>query len=91
MKHTPGPWERSAGTEILADGPEGELISIALMNVRVSNWEANARLIAAAPDLLAACKAELEVYDAMDQTTFRPKTLARIAGLRAAIVKACGE
>lgn len=55
-KHTPGPWEYAptAGHEthgqsvVYNDG-----LSIAI----VYDGEANARLIAAAPDLLQACKA----------------------------------
>jgi hypothetical protein len=50
-----------------------------------------AQLFAAAPDLLAACEAELEVYAGMDVTTLMPKTLARISALRAAVARARGE
>ena len=40
------------------------------------------------PALVEACKAELEVYDGMDMSTLMPKTLARIAALRAALAQA---
>ena len=55
MKHTPGPWEKrhSYGIEINIFAGD-DLVAVAYA------WEgqkgnANARLIAAAPDLLAAC------------------------------------
>jgi hypothetical protein len=60
MKHTPGPWEDvgtvvrtlltpNGGGFIIADCPAGN-----------ADRRANARLIAAAPDLLAVCKEMLE-------------------------------
>jgi hypothetical protein len=52
MKHTPGPWEAenesvSAGFDMVAD----------VFGATTEQRDANARLIAAAPDLLAALKA----------------------------------
>ena len=65
-KHTPGPWEAGdlepftdgGATYVYADkAPEGKrLPAIALE----PNSETNARLIAAAPDLLEACKGMLK-------------------------------
>lgn len=58
-KHTPGPWHVSsntaqdlvcAGDEVVADCTTGDLPDISI---------ANARLIAAAPELLEACKSLL--------------------------------
>lgn len=53
MSHTPGPWEMD-GARIKKD----ENLTIARVGVAFDgDWsEANARLIAAAPDLLDACK-----------------------------------
>jgi hypothetical protein len=71
-KHTPGPWEA-----VLADDPRGQPVPyyrglVALVESRVSvvakcgyvpkeNWEANARLIAAAPALLALLKELIDI------------------------------
>lgn len=62
-QHTPGPWEWDCGV-IPPDGPDryadiykdgGELI-IATFNDAIPEGRANASLIAAAPDLLAALR-----------------------------------
>ena len=46
MSHTPGPWGVIANENL----PESMQV------IHVTDVEANARIIAAAPDLLAACK-----------------------------------
>ena len=86
-KHTPGPWAIyvNAPSDIVIrkmskDGYE--LCAIA----RVSSGYANARLIAAAPELLEA----LERIAASDPTHTHFATLA-ISEARAAIAKATGE
>jgi hypothetical protein len=60
MAHTPGPWkaEDSFGTLGLKNifDNDGEYIG------GVRNSDDNARLIAAAPDLLEACEAALEMW-----------------------------
>ena len=52
-KHTPGPWNifnsKIQGTWI-------DPIGLRVDNTRQDNWKANARLIAAAPELLEACE-----------------------------------
>jgi hypothetical protein len=51
--HTPGPWTQQGGVHVTNDyvkGPDGELIAA----VYAPAPSANARLIAAAPDLLEA-------------------------------------
>jgi hypothetical protein len=92
-KHTSGPW--ATGGNVYSHSRTAVMQEeSALLVAEVCDWpdeetdRANARLIAAAPDLLAACQAELEVYDGMDAATLMPKTLARIAALRAAVEKA---
>ena len=75
-KHTAGPWllePRDDGAKgFRLYGPDGDLIDY----LSASRWideqddpeqEANARLIAAAPDLLAACKAMLDLYSKDNQ------------------------
>lgn len=62
--HTPGPWGWDAGI-VPPDGPEryadiyvdGDDTIIARFNDQIPEGRANARLIAAAPDLLVAAKA----------------------------------
>lgn len=59
-KHTPGPWHITVGAAYRQiEAVDGTLICFAASN----NWanKANARLIAAAPDLLQALKAALTV------------------------------
>lgn len=61
MNHTPGPWEwdgdrliTGSGAEVISAAPwEGSWLSY-------ENKDENAKLIAAAPDLLTACEAILE-------------------------------
>ncbi len=52
--HTPGPWELR-GSRLVTDS-QGVLIAENIGANYPGTPEANARLIAAAPDLLAACK-----------------------------------
>lgn len=62
MAHTPGPWVVRDGQPFVIVGPIGYALAICY-NQEGMNGEpvydraANARLIAAAPDLLAACEA----------------------------------
>lgn len=62
MKHTPGPWkaykEKLGQIEII--GPFPENYPVAAICVDNDTDRANARLIAAAPDLLEACYVALE-------------------------------
>lgn len=95
-KHTPGPWEikeadTSIGAEwyrILGHGERG-MVDVAETPYR---HEGNARLIAAAPDLLAAAKTLLDVLanEREDLPSSDAVGDARDA-LRAAIAKAEGK
>jgi len=61
-KHTPGPWQANKwapGFEVCAPGSHYTICSLAGYN----NEEANAQLIAAAPDLLEACKMALATIE----------------------------
>ena len=65
MTHTPGPWYVN-GDCIEADGPNGPrdiTVAVATETRRGCDNGADARLIAAAPDLLAAAKLVLEAGD----------------------------
>lgn len=62
MKHTPGPWRLRADMAVMAYCDETEThepIARAYGDGSIENLHANSRLIASAPDLLAACKALL--------------------------------
>lgn len=62
-KHTPGPWKVFLdGVKTVCGRPgmdRSQLMPVVLLGLGC-NKEANARLIAAAPDLLAACEAVIE-------------------------------
>ena len=83
--HTPGPWHVESGDEVrAADGWEVAYIYGASRQ-RV-DWEANARLIAAAPELLEALEAITANASWADW-----RDLDQILNARAAIAKAKGE
>lgn len=100
-KHTPGPWAFVAGVDgdLWVEGPDPAANVICDIVGREGEGtgaedEANARLIAAAPELLAACQAALSVGEALD----RPDENQRIylgkrvvEQLRAAITGATGR
>lgn len=96
--HTPGPWQcqvygkRSWGIFHLSDGVYGgtfaEVNNIGFTNESRDQAEANAHLIAAAPDLLAACEAALAARFGGDDPCCDADPLTN--QLRAAIAKAKG-
>ena len=91
MTHTPGPWvinEEMAGI----DGPNGEQI---VRRAGIAKWvhgngKANAALMAASPDLLAACERGLSELDDPDIRQL-PWIIDTKRQLRAAIAKAMKE
>ncbi len=102
-QHTPGPWEHLNGdqigaivrerTAIIADcctesGPQGS-------QVGPDARQANARLIAAAPDLLAALQSSLQFVFAWlleyESGPQRERIEAQIAKTQAAIARAGGK
>jgi hypothetical protein len=101
-KHTPGPWEYRVAANYVgfSIAPVNTVVTLAAverprgnpetLNVTCFNFpgdtEANARLIAAAPDLLEACKAALNDMECDD---FASETLTKM--IRDAIAKAKGE
>lgn len=97
-EHTPGPWHWGDGYYGLYGQGEGRKREVLTFEAYENMWlaytdhrQANARLIAAAPDLLRACRellkeAEvLEAYQGVDQSA---ATQARVALARQAIKKA---
>lgn len=81
MAHTPGPW-RFIGEGHLAGADGSEIDLFRLFN------EPDARLIAAAPELLGALKALMHEYVPADDSEPDPKTRAVIDRCRAAIQQA---
>lgn len=85
-KHTPGPWG-AIGTEVKTPGPTSRIIcwtgqpEIARVEAR-----ANARLIAAAPDMLNALLDVLDFWDDPDMSMSELKERVRDA-----VAKAQGE
>lgn len=98
MKHTPGPWFHNrtvtpakAVWNTRGAGKDGEkevfICSCSSFNdyqPPEAEIDANMQLIAAAPELLEACRAALQVVDHRDNLTF----MECAATLRAAIAKA---
>ncbi len=59
--HTPGPWLVDAGRALRVANERDETVATTGCDVdHRSEWEANARLIASAPELLAALKGLIE-------------------------------
>lgn len=86
--HTPGPWE-AQGRNVLAKRPFGY---VCWCDKQKGQHEANATLIAAAPDLLAALEALLANLDDADATKDENgNDFADILQCRAAIAKATKE
>lgn len=95
-KHTPGPWFYRKGDEWshsvvtrhgeLPDGSPCYWTVASINKRREPEHEANARLIAMAPELLAAVTA---AADLMEQEDFATQTL--VPKLRAAIAAARGQ
>ena len=90
--HTPGPWQFSNNhiwTWFHKDLPEGP---VAFMNLENPTNDANARLIAAAPDLLAVCEYALTELQDSDRTV-TCQSLLTVLGpiLTTAIAKATAD
>ena len=82
-KHTPGPWHLEADEKLsaISCGKGEEYKSIAFLTL--PNHQANARLIASAPELLEALKMALVWLDYEGKYD--------VLAIRAAIAKATGE
>jgi hypothetical protein len=96
-KHTPGPW-RATPYSVFSTRQDRRTETIVarcrLSVARTAEGLANAHLIAAAPDLLAACEEALEMAEYLSATwgTSHGDNYAEMAErLRAAIAKARGD
>lgn len=108
-KHTPGPWIQHATLVYAKDGNicevgeprKSRIVHHDKLEIGSADWNegmANARLIAAAPELLDACIAGLGAFVGVIQSEFQTTSDPRpedawpvVAQLRAAIAKAKGE
>ena len=93
-QHTPGPWVQ-VGLEIYDDISAHDTSLIARCNAR-TGWDANARLIAAAPDLLAALQGVMELHWKSCPTDDGrgdgiPVTGKNLIAARVAVAKATGQ
>ena len=86
-KHTPGPWSVGSGSRILSHGPIVIAETWPTHPDAAAN-RANCRLVAAAPELLAACEAFVEAWEKCLQLE---KTDVALQMAKAAIAKVKGE
>lgn len=86
-KHTPGPWKTSYTNLSVVIAENGAVVARASKLNGLVNLQANARLIAAAPELLEA----LQTVVANAPDPYCAITRAVDAQCRAAIAKATGE
>ena len=98
--HTPGPWELSydngSGRDIVASPDPLPICTVKISWVGHEQYRANARLIAAAPELLEAAQlalmiAESWIHDQLDGTGALDGALMNLIPIRAAIAKATGD
>jgi hypothetical protein len=89
MKYTAGPWTIAAGPTYCAIRTDARVIAdMRLVGLHYN--KADARLIAAAPDLLEAAKTIMENLDGMDGEVTAGYHEGIIAPLRDAIAKVTG-
>jgi hypothetical protein len=98
--HTPGPWEAVEGRSRLSikavslpTYDAGSLPTIAVVSSELCGAEANARLIAAAPELLEKLRNAVRIVDFyMKSLGVEPRDIVEsLAPARAAIAKAEGR
>ena len=61
--HTPGPWSVDANFEYISPVKGKDIALIHLMSGSIEENKANARLMAAAPELLEACRHTLREFE----------------------------
>lgn len=95
MTHTPGPWTvepESGGYVVFCEEYEIAVITPADDDSEsIGSAEADAWLIGASPDLIAALKDMVTSYDGLRDTLTSPVVLGKLARADAAIAKAEGR
>lgn len=87
--HTPGPWLSNSG--LIMAGATNESIATVKGSFGCPIMNANARLIASAPELLNEIENIIEAFDSEMECTEILDMLGKNASVRAAIAKATGE
>lgn len=87
--HTPGPWRVGTSEDAIDTGEPGQEF-VVHADLRTERGAANAALIAAAPDLLAACEEMVRTLVVSDSKKFQADRYAAFEAARAAIAKARG-
>lgn len=94
-EHTPGPWREGRDWYIIENGYGFAVGSAASVHIGKEQCRANARLMAAAPDLLEACRLALPVVEEVAAThagsPMGAEAKVRANTIRAAIRKATGD
>lgn len=91
--HTPGPWhieQVAAGRNVIKGiRKDGKTVSV----ITADSWvaEPDAKLIAAAPDLLEALQGILKTIDIMRPDDFDPDKSNTVLAARSALAKATGS
>jgi hypothetical protein len=84
VTHTPGPWRYTSTARVVMAG-----LGVRVATIRDCDESgANARLIAAAPDLLAACKGAVDHLRSFSQEDNTGAITAALEAVEAAIAKA---
>lgn len=92
-KHTPGPWDYWSGynpvdeLEAQITTEDGDIV-IASYNRQIPEGEANAKLLAAAPELLEALTEAAEILWGIGQIGPSPTALEKSAEFKSLITKA---
>lgn len=96
-QHTPAPWSveidhHTAAPEFIRTYVDGEMYDLAsVLCDETGNATANARLIAAAPDLLAALKAMDDAFSHYCEGDPSDDEIAALEAARATVAKVRGE
>jgi len=97
QNHTPGPWTHDEAQDfricVFTEGPEDPICDVRCHDGSSSgeHGEANARLIAAAPELLSALHIAKHYADCHDLATADEKVREDLEVINAAIAKAEGK
>jgi hypothetical protein len=90
QKHTPGPWH----AEHVGESDYGDVYEVYNVNTQIASsmWEADARLIAAAPELLEALRYTLQYAEKLEKAAgLSSAANVSLDKARAAIAKAEGK
>lgn len=92
-EHMPGSWhvEPSGSPDCYVRDAQGHFIASVHLGSTSGPYTDNARLIAAAPDLLVALRGAVAMFKEMTNTGIVPSSDLRINAARAAIRKATAE